>query len=93
MLQQTKVDSRSDAPDTTETPARKRPRSPQITTSAALDERDASNYLNLSVPWLRKARRTGAGPAFLRIGRTIRYTIPDLDAYQRAHRIEPRETR
>jgi hypothetical protein len=65
------------------------PRTPAHT----ITERDASHYIGLSVAYLRQARRLGRGPAYLRIGRTIRYHIEDLDAFLQAHRVETRESR
>lgn len=58
-----------------------------------ITEQDAAPYLGLSRAWLRVARREGRGPAYLRIGRAIRYRVSDLDAYLAAHRIEPRSDR
>ncbi len=47
-----------------------------------LDERQVSRYYGLSKPWLRKARREGRGPRFLRIGqRMIRYRRQDIEEF------------
>jgi len=53
---------------------------------------DAAKYVGLSVWWMKQARRTGRGPAYLRIGRTIRYRVDDLDDWIRAHRVRTRES-
>lgn len=57
----------------------------------AVSEPQASRYIRMSVPWLRQQRMRGRGPAYVRIGRSIRYRLSDLDAYLAAHRVEPRE--
>jgi hypothetical protein len=62
------------------------------TPSHSVTEREASHYINLTVAYLRKARQQGRGPAYLRIGRTIRYRIEDLDAWLLAHRVKTRES-
>jgi len=66
-----------------ETPAR---------TAETVREPDAARYIGLSRAYLRQARGKGRGPAYLRLGRAIRYTIPDLDQYLAAHRVVTRET-
>jgi len=75
------------------TAKRLRPRTPQVTTSPTFVEKDAARYINLSVAWLRVQRRDGGGPAFLRIGRAIRYRVQDLDAWLASRRVAPRESR
>jgi hypothetical protein len=62
--------------------------------STVVNERDAAPYIGMSVPFLRAARlgRT-EGPAFIRIGRAIRYRVQDLDAFIAARRIERRPGR
>ena len=57
------------------------------TPAAALREPDAARYLGLSRPYLKRARRLGTGPIFVRIDRAIRYRIADLDAFLEAHRV------
>lgn len=63
------------------------------TPAATIVERDAGRYIGLTPAFLRKARREGRGPAYLRIGRTIRYRIVDLDDWLLKHRVETRESR
>ena len=47
-----------------------------------LNDREVSEDYGFSVPWLRRARREGAGPPFLRIGRRmIRYRTADVEAF------------
>ena len=60
------------------------------TPSAALKRRNMSGS---SAWWLKEARRKGTGPAYLRIGRMIRYARDDLDAWLQAHRVQTRESR
>ncbi len=55
-----------------------------------LGEADTAIYIGMSRPWLRLQRMKGTGPAYIRIGRTIRYDIRDLDAWLAAHRVECR---
>jgi hypothetical protein len=46
-----------------------------------LDTRRASEYLGLAVTTLEKRRTAGVQPRFVRLGRSIRYRIPDLNAF------------
>jgi hypothetical protein len=46
-----------------------------------LTERQAARYLVRSVSSLRRGRKNGTGPKFVRIGRSIRYLRDDLNAY------------
>lgn len=65
--------------------------------AAALTEREAAAYLNVSPQFLRLSRHYGirpgyaAGPIFVRLGggRSIRYLKSDLDAWLQAHRCHP----
>ena len=56
-------------------------------------ERDAARYIDFSDTWMRQARMRGTGPAYIRIGRTIRYRLSDLDAFLARHRVETRDSR
>jgi predicted DNA-binding transcriptional regulator AlpA len=53
-----------------------------------LTEPETSKYTAMSRSWLRLKRMKGGGPAYIRIGRAIRYDIRDLDAWLSAHRVE-----
>lgn len=61
-------------------------------TARLLTERDAATYVGMSRQFLRKSRLDGAredhtpGPPFIRLGRSIRYAIDDLDAWISEHR-------
>jgi predicted DNA-binding transcriptional regulator AlpA len=58
-----------------------------------LDEREAAAYIGFSAAYLRADRYRGhvgahtPGPAYLRLGRTIRYRREDLDAWLAKHRV------
>jgi excisionase family DNA binding protein len=45
----------------------------------------ASAYTGISVSTLEKRRVYGGGPAFLKLGRSVRYRIQDLDAFLDEH--------
>ena len=49
-----------------------------------LDTRDAALDLNCSESFLAKARMTGTGPEFVKLGRAIRYRQSALNAYKAA---------
>ena len=53
-----------------------------------LKEEEASRLCNLSLAWLRRARRFRTGPRYLRVGRMVRYRTEDLDAYMAARVVE-----
>jgi excisionase family DNA binding protein len=46
---------------------------------------EVAEYLNCSVSFLAKERMKGTGPAFVRIGRAIRYSRSALDSYKAAN--------
>jgi predicted DNA-binding transcriptional regulator AlpA len=56
----------------------------------AVDEREAATVLGFSTSWLRQQRMRGTGPAYVRVGRSVRYLTRDLDRFQNSHRIETR---
>jgi excisionase family DNA binding protein len=68
-----------------------------MVSDSALDnpvkEPEAAEHVGQSIPTLRKWRREGKGPAYLRIGRSIRYRPSDLDAFLTRHRVETRDSR
>ena len=47
----------------------------------AYNEAEAAEYLNVSVPLLRKYRREGGGPEFRKIGKRVLYDIGDLKTF------------
>ncbi len=56
---------------------------------ALLTEVDAADFFRLSVRTLQAWRSRGSGPAFVRVGRTIRYRRKDLIAWIGANIVEP----
>jgi excisionase family DNA binding protein len=58
-----------------------------------ISEPEAARYLALSRAYLRQARGHGRGPAYFKIGRTVRYRTDDLHAWLQAHRVTTRESR
>lgn len=59
------------------------PKSPQ----KLLSEAEASQYIAMSRPWLRVQRMRETGPSYLKIGRAIRYSVPDLDSWIESKRV------
>lgn len=57
--------------------------------SRLVKEHEAAAYLCLSLSTIRKMRREGRGPKFLRFDRSIRYDIADLDAYRERNQVTP----
>jgi len=49
-----------------------------------LTARDAANLLRLSPSWLAKARMRGDGPAYVKLGRSIRYTETGILQWMRS---------
>jgi predicted DNA-binding transcriptional regulator AlpA len=53
------------------------PRSP-VRSSPSIDvlltPKEAAHYLRVSLSWLAKARMRGDGPAYVKVGRSVRYT-------------------
>lgn len=46
-----------------------------------LTSAQAAEHLGMSESWLTKTRLFGGGPCFLKLGRSVRYRVPDLDAW------------
>jgi hypothetical protein len=46
----------------------------------------AARYIGLSVAFLNKARLTGSGPTYLKLGRRVAYDVDDLDAWLNSRR-------
>lgn len=53
-----------------------------------LDEKEAAEMLGCSVALLRKWRLFGAGPAYVKLGRLVRYSATDIAAFIDRHRVE-----
>jgi predicted DNA-binding transcriptional regulator AlpA len=60
-------------------------------TAHSLVERDSATYIGMSQAWLRQDRRRKAderrGPSFIKVGRSIRYRLIDLDQWLANHRV------
>ena len=48
---------------------------------------EAAQSLGISKSWLDKLRESGAGPAFIRLGRRVVYDARDLEEWAAAHRV------
>jgi predicted DNA-binding transcriptional regulator AlpA len=51
---------------------------PTTSTIVLLTAKDAAKLLKVSLSWLAKARMRGDGPAYVKVGRSIRYTEAGL---------------
>jgi hypothetical protein len=56
--------------------------------SIAICETELARRANVSTAVLRKWRREGKGPRFLKLGRLIRYLVRDVDAWLEAHAVD-----
>lgn len=53
----------------------------KVKSKNALCEKDAANYLELSVHTLRQRRFRSMPPVYVKIGRSVRYLLSDLDTF------------
>jgi len=51
------------------------------TSSMAMNESEVAQLASVSIALLRKWRRQGTGPRFLKLGRLVRYLVKDVDAW------------
>ena len=58
-------------------------------THQVVDEHVAAKVLCKSVQALRNDRCSRKGPAYLKLGRSVRYKISDLFDYMERHRVDP----
>ena len=56
-----------------------------------LRDPEAARYIGMSTAFLRQARMRAKGPAYFRIGRSIRYRVSDLDRWLAARRVVTRD--
>ncbi len=56
-----------------------------------LPERDAARYIGMSRDFLRHQRMHGRGPAYARLGRSVRYRIGDLESWLDARMVRSRD--
>jgi len=57
--------------------------------SIVIDDHGAANELGIAVQTLRNWRCKCRGPAYLKIGRSVRYQVKDIEEYKRKKRIDP----
>ncbi len=59
-----------------------------------LNEKEAARYIGMSVPFLRQSRVDGnrqnrtPAPPYVKIGRSVRYLVADLDAWLQENRVQ-----
>lgn len=62
-----------------------------------MPERDAAQYLCVSIAWLQRARCYSNGPGFIKVGgpngRAVRYRRSDLDAYIEQNSVHTTDSR
>lgn len=56
-----------------------------------INDKEAAIFLGMSVTTLRKWRVEGRGPRFYRLGRSVRYAIPDLESFRESNQVLPWE--
>lgn len=66
--------------------------SASIDRQQALTETEAAQRLGLRIGTLRAWRHYRRGPAFIRLGRAVRYLAEDLDEFVRANRQCPNQS-
>ncbi len=54
-----------------------------------LTDQEAAKFLSLSASTLRKARIKVEGPPYIKMGRSVRYTMKDLEDWITKHRRHP----
>jgi len=54
-----------------------------------LDDRQAANILGLKPQTLRNWRGMDRGPAYVKVGRAVRYGLSDLITYMEERRVQP----
>jgi hypothetical protein len=59
--------------------------SPAALVPETLTPAEAAKILRISVSWLAKARMRGDGPPFIRVGRSIRYTLLALQQWMKSN--------
>jgi hypothetical protein len=50
-----------------------------------LTTKEAALFLKVSPSWLAKARISGDGPRFIKMGRSVRYSLQALEEFKRAN--------
>ncbi len=57
-----------------------------------LSTEEASKYLKVSVHTLNRWRSQKKGPAFIKMGRYVKYNKDSLDSFLKSHEIDPTKT-
>jgi hypothetical protein len=57
----------------------------------ALNEHEAASMLCLAVQTLRNARHLRMGCPYIKIGRSVRYLLSDVEEYLQKNRIDPEQ--
>jgi predicted DNA-binding transcriptional regulator AlpA len=55
-----------------------------LPTDPLLHPKEIANLLGVSDSWLAKSRLTGLGPAFVKVGRAVRYRLSAVQDYIKA---------
>ena len=61
----------------------------QTTSILAVDEKRAAKFLGVAVQTLRNWRHQSRGPAYVKMGRSVRYQVDDLVDYLTKKKIDP----
>lgn len=51
-----------------------------------LNTSQAAAHIGKSESWLNKSRMTGCGPVYMKLGGSVRYALPDLNAWLSGNR-------
>lgn len=51
-----------------------------------LNTEQAAQRIGKSVSWLNKSRMSGNGPVYMKLGGSVRYALPDLEAWLAGNR-------
>lgn len=54
-----------------------------------LNEREVAEFLGYHVQTLRNQRSAGVGPPYIKINRSVRYQLDDIQAYLSERRVTP----
>lgn len=57
-----------------------------------VNPKGAATRLGVSVSFLAKARMTHTGPAYAKFGKSVRYSVAELDRWAQAQRVQPSVT-
>jgi predicted DNA-binding transcriptional regulator AlpA len=56
-----------------------------LKTDCLLHPAEVARILQVSISWLAKARLSGTGPTFIKVGRNVRYPAASVRDYIKAH--------